>query len=153
MTFLDYSKQYHNFDIFLVLLDDAGYSDEEITSKFQVSKQRIYDARKRLDPIFKALEQVDPYKRDMRNPDVQSIIEAFSEAFGTTKSSQYDRYSAKRLHSKLGAESIIKVIKALAAHGGDKYAPTINNVSQLEDKWVQVGKFLRTKSEQGVIEL
>ncbi len=152
MTLLEYTKQYHNFDIFLVLIDDAGYSNEEITEKFEVSKQRIYDARKRLEPIIKALESIDPYKRDMRDKNVQSVLDAFSEAFGTTKASRYDRYAAKRLYVKY-EEDIIKIIDALAACATDKYAPVVNSVSQLEEKLPQIAKFLKTKSENGMINL
>jgi len=153
MTFLEYAKQYHNFDVFLVLVDNAGYTDEEIAEKFEISKQRIYDAKKRVEPILSALEAIEPYKRDMRDKNIQSIVDAFCEAFGTTKASRYDRFAAKRLHVKYGAENIIKIIQALAAKGGERYAPVINNVSQLEAKWVQVGKFLNNEAENGIINL
>jgi predicted DNA-binding protein YlxM (UPF0122 family) len=153
MKFLDYAKQYHNFDVFLVLVDDAGLTDEDIMAKFEVSKQRIYDARKRLEPVFKALEQVDGYKRDPRDPNIQSIVDAFSEAFGTTKSSKWDRFAAKRLHVKYQAPEVVKLINALANATGDKFAPSVNNVAQLEEKLPQVVKFLQTKSENVMIDL
>lgn len=153
MKFLDYAKQYHNFDVFLVLIDDAGYTDEEIMEKFEVSKQRIYDARKRLEPVFKALEQIQPYKRNVGDPNINMIVQAFADTFGTTKVSAYDRYAAKRLHVKYGAETIVKVIKALGQFGGEQYCPVVNNVSQVEIKWVQIGKFLQTQSGNGVMDI
>lgn len=151
MKFLDYAKQYHNFDVFLVLMDDAGYTDDEIMEKYEVSKQRIYDARKRLEPVFKALEGVDPYKRDGRDKNIQSIVDAFSEAFGTTATSQYDRFAAKRLHVKHGAEGIIKVINALAANAGQQYCPSVNSVSEIEKKWVTILQFLKKQTTSNMV--
>lgn len=152
MRFLDYAKTYHNFDVFLVLLDDADYTDEAIMSTFEVSKQRIYDARKRLDPVIKSLETVNEYKRDMRDPNVQSIVEAFSAAFGTTKVSRTDRFAAKRLHVKHGADNVVKIINALANKSDNKFAPTVNSVTQLEEKLVSIVKFLKG-TESKMIEL
>ena len=88
------------------------------------------------------------------NQAVSGVVEAFKDSFGTTKASKWDRFSAKRLSDKYGSDSIVKVIKALAS-SQDKYRPTVNSVQQLEDKWVQVGTFLRSKSvsKQEVIEL
>lgn len=134
-------------------MNDAGYTNEDLTERFEVSKQRIYDAKKRLEPILSVLDSAKTYRRDMRDKDVQNIVDGFSDAFGNTKTSMYDRYAAKRLHIKYDSSMVIKIIQALASHTTDKYAPTVNNVSQLEEKWVQVGKFLQTKSSEGMIEL
>jgi len=78
------------------------------------------------------------------NQAVSGIVEAFKDSFGTTKASKWDRFSAKRLGDKYGSEEIIKVIKALATVE-DKYKPVTNSVQQLEEKWVQVGRFLQDK--------
>lgn len=153
MTFLEYAKEYHNFDVFLVLVDNAGYTNEEIMEKFDVSKTRIYNAKTRLAPILKMLETAEPPRKDMRNKDVQTIIEAFTKAFGTTKVSAPDRWAAKRLHVKYGADEVAKVIQALASRGGDQFAPVVNSVSELENKWVSVGKFLSNQTTRGMIEL
>lgn len=152
MTLLDYAKQFHNFDIFLVLIDDAGYTDEDIMNKFDVSKQRIYDARKRITPILKAIETIEG-KKDMRNSDVQLIIDAFMNAFGTTKATAYDRYAAKRLHVKYEAKNIVLLINAVASLADEQYYPTINSVSQLENKLPQVVGFVGRHSTNKVIEL
>jgi predicted DNA-binding protein YlxM (UPF0122 family) len=153
VTFLEFAKQYHNFDVFLVLIDDAGYSDDEIMSKFDVSKQRIYDARKRLDPIINALESIQPYKRDMRDQNIQLIIDTFAKEFGTTKSTPYDRYAAKRLHVKYEASKIAEAIKALASLRNEPYTPTVNSVSQFETKLPQIIGFLGQHSNNKMIEL
>lgn len=152
MNFLDYSKQYHNFDIFLVLLDDAGLTDQDIMDKFVVSKQRIYDARKRLEPVIKGLENIDG-KVNKSDPNINLIIETFKDSFGTTTSSQYDRFAAKRLHIKYTAESTASLIKALANLADLSYYPTVNSVSQFEKKLPQVVKFVKDNSQSGVIEL
>lgn len=152
MTLLEYAKAYHNFDIYLVLMDDAGYTDVEIMDKFSVSKQGIYNARKRLEPIIASLSGLASPKRDLRNKDVQTIVEAFMTAFGTTKTTLHDRYAAKRLHGKYGAQNVATIIQALASHPG-KFAPTVNSVYELENKWVSVGKYLQSESNTGVMEL
>lgn len=150
MKFLDYAKQYHNFDIFLVLLDDAGFTDEEIATKFEVSRQGIYNARKRLEPIITAIKDIDGYKRDLRNNDVQKVIDLFQATFGTTSSTAIDRYAAKRLHAKYG-DDILKVIQALAKFGSEKYCPTVNSVYELEKKLPGVIKFLKQQSETNLV--
>lgn len=153
MTILEYTKQYSaNFDWFLVLLKDLGFTDDEIMTKFIVSKQRIYGARKRLEPILSVLPTISA-RKDMRDPDVQTIIEAFQTAFGTTNVTKYDRWSAKRLHAKYGAANVIKVINALAPLTGEKFAPVVNSVQELETKLVSVSKFLNTKSNEITIDL
>lgn len=153
MTFLEFAKQYTNFDIFLVLIDDAGYTDEEIMDKFEVSKPRIYDARKRLEPILAALSTIEPYRRDARDTNVQLIVDAFSEAFGTTKTSRLDRFAAKRLHVKYGCRDVVQAIKALANSADDQYVPVVNSVVQFENKLPQIIRFLKNKSGGSMVEL
>lgn len=152
MTLLEYVKQYHNIDLFLVLVDDAGYTDDEIMVKYNVSKQRIYDARKRVEPLIKALEIIDG-KKDKRDPNIQLIIDTFSEQFGTTKVALYDRYAAKRLHVKYTAVEVSKLIKVLASLSDEMYFPTVNSVSQLENKLPQVVEFVKKHSDNKIIEI
>lgn len=143
MFFLDYAKQYHNFDVFLVLLDDAGYTDEEITTKFDVSKQRIYDARKRLETVIESLKDAEPYKRDMRDKNILIISEAFQKAFGTTKVTNFDRYAAKRLYLKHTTDAIVAIINALAAHAGEEFCPIVNSITAIENKLPSIIAFLK----------
>lgn len=79
------------------------------------------------------------------NQAVSAVVEAFKDSFGTTKASKYDRFSAKRLSDKYGSENIVMIIKALAGTN-DKYKPIVNSVQQLEEKWVAVGNFIKSKS-------
>lgn len=154
MRYLDYVKQFGTFDTILVLFDELGYTDEEITTKLEVTKGTLYNARKRQEALLEALKNMNGItSQDKRNPAVQAIVEAFTENFGTTKATQYDRWAAKRLATKHSEEVIVKVIKALALYTGDKYAPAVNNVRQLEEKWVSVGKFLNNKAGSQVVEL
>lgn len=154
MKYLDYLKQYTNFDNVVVLFDELGFTDEEIMSKLEVSKQTIYNAQKRQEPLIKALSDVaDPKAIQYGNPDINTIVEAFKQAFGTTSASRFDRFAAKRLADKHGAENIVTVINALSSRAGAKFAPSVNSVSELEKKWVSVGKFLNNESNDVMIEL
>lgn len=150
MTLLEYAKQFHNFDIFLTLVDDAGLTDQEIMDKFEVSKQRIYNARKQTDILMAALENIIP-KRDNRDPDVQLIVDTFMECFGTTRVSPYDRYAAKRLHIRHQARVVSDIIKALAHHAGEQYCPTVNSVSDLEKKLPSIMSFLKKQQTNTLV--
>lgn len=154
MKYLDYIKQYTNFDNVLVLFDELGFTDEEIMTKLEVSKQTIYNAQKRQEPLITALAAIpEPKAVQYGNPDINTIVEAFKQSFGTTAASRYDRFAAKRLAEKHGAENIVKVIQVLSQRAGAKFAPSVNSVSELEKKWVSVGKFLNNESNDVMIEL
>lgn len=154
MKYIDYLKKYHNIDLFIVLMDELGYSDDEIITKLETSKGNLYNAKGRLEPLLEALKNMDaPEPVTYGDPEINAVIEAFKISFGTTKASQYDRYAAKRLYTKHGAQNIVTIIEALASYGGDKYAPAVNSVRQLEEKWVSVGKFLNNKSNNIMVEL
>lgn len=147
MKYLDYLKIYDNFDKTIILFDELGFTDEEIMNRLEVSKQLIYNAKRRVEPLLEVLKTIDEEKKDARNKDVQAIIDAFVEQFGVTKTTQYDRWAAKRLYTKHGSENIVAIIKALAHYADDKYCPVIGSVSQIEKKWVNIAKFLKAKSE------
>lgn len=150
MRYLEYLKKYTYFDLFIVLMDDLNYTDEEITTKLEVSKQLIYDARKRLKPLIDALNSLDDFK-DPRRSDIQEVIDTFKEAFGTTGSDSYDRYAAKRLIDKHTTKTIVTIIKVMAQYGGDKYAPNVNSVRDLEKKFVTVMNFLKRQNNTKVM--
>lgn len=152
MRYLEYLKKYTYFDLFIVLMDDLNYTDDEITAKLEISKQSIYDARKRLAPLIEALNDLTD-KPDPRNKDVQAVIDTFKDLFGTTASNSYDRYAAKRLIDKHTTETIVTVIKALAHYGDQEYAPTVNSVRELEKKLVTVMSFLRKQKGNQVVDL
>ncbi len=154
MRYLDFIKKYQNLDLFTALMDELGFTDEEITKRLEISKQSIYDAKKRLEPIMEALKNVaDENPVVYGNPDVNLIVSTFKDCFGTTKANNYDRYAAKRLAAKHGVANIVAIIEALARYGGDKYCPSVNSVRQLEDKLVSVMAFLKKQSGNLTIDL
>ena len=76
------------------------------------------------------------------NQEINTVVDAFKRAFGTTKATKYDRYAAKRLINKHGAESVVAAIDILAANQDAKYCPTVRSVAQIEDKWVSIVRFI-----------
>lgn len=84
--------------------------------------------------------------------DVDRVVVAFTESFSTTRTSKYDRFAARRLVQKHGADSVCGIIKMLAEKADDQYFPVVNDISQLEKKFVSVLNFLRKnkKSDQVV---
>ena len=82
------------------------------------------------------------FKVNKSKPDINAIVLGFREAFGTTKTSKFDRFAANRLVKAYGPENVLNVIKALSGLQGQKFCPTVNSVSELETKWVSVGRFL-----------
>lgn len=87
------------------------------------------------------------------NEEVSEVIEHFKEVFGTTRTSKWDRFAASRLVKKHGVPAILKVIDGLSATAGDKYGPSVNNVSQIEEKWPAIIRFLGGQTPQEVREL
>ena len=80
--------------------------------------------------------------------DIDQVVGTFKDTFGNTKTTKYDRFAANRLVQKYGAQSVVGVMKLLAQLSGDKYAPTVGSVAQLEDKWVSVLAFVRKKGQE-----
>lgn len=80
--------------------------------------------------------------------DIDQVISTFTETFGTTKVSNIDRFAANRLVKKYGAQSVVGIIKLLAQHSTERYAPVVGSIAQLETKWVSVLHFLRTRQDQ-----
>lgn len=75
--------------------------------------------------------------------EVDIVLETYVEAFQAPKVTQADRYAANRLISRYGASTVVTVIKLMATKSGDKYAPVVGSIRQLEDKWLNVLAFLR----------
>lgn len=80
--------------------------------------------------------------------DLNSLISTFKECFWTTKTSRYDRYAGERLIKRHGIKTVEGVVKTLSQRSNEKFAPTVNNISQLEEKWVSVIRFLSTNEEE-----
>lgn len=146
MKYIDYLKLTDNFDKYLLFMDSLGFSDGEIASMCEVTAPTIHNAKKRQEPILEALKTVTAEAPvDKRNPDIQMVCQAFMTAFDTTKISKWDRFAAKRLADKHGKDNIVKVIELLAQNASDKYAPSVNSVRQLEEKWVNVSNYFKKK--------
>jgi len=83
------------------------------------------------------------------NSEIDNVVQKFTDTFGTTKTSKYDRFAADRLTKKYGSQAICGIIGLMGEHATEKFAPRIGSISQLEEKIVSVMHFLRTlKSDE-----
>lgn len=154
MNYLEYLKNHDNFDKYLLFLDALGFSGDEIATMTGVTRQTVHNAKSRQENLLEALKLIHSEPKEHGNPDVNAIIGAFTESFGTTKSTKYDRWAAHRLAMKHGASVIVNIIKALAASRGDKYCPSVNSVKQIEEKWVNIANYIgRQQANNQVVEL
>jgi hypothetical protein len=87
--------------------------------------------------------------------EIDGVIDKFTLCFGTTKTTKYDRYAAHRLVAKYSGHAVAGIIELLASRSKERYAPLVNNITQLEEKWVSVLAFLRedNKREDSTIQL
>lgn len=85
--------------------------------------------------------------------DVEAIVGAFTDTFGTTKTSRNDRFAAHRLSQKYGAQAVVGIVRLLAENSTEKFAPVVNSVSQLEDKMPSVLNFLRNNQGEEPIDV
>lgn len=86
-------------------------------------------------------------------PEVDKILIKFSDTFGTTKNSKYDRYSAGRLAGKYGVQAITGIIDLLGRNSQEKFSPVVNSVSELESKMPSVLNFLRNINQGEELDL
>lgn len=87
------------------------------------------------------------------NADIDMVVQKFTDTFGTTKVSKYDRFAAHRLVNKYGSQAVVGIVQLLADSSTEKYAPVVGSIAQLEDKWVSVMNFLRTQKGEEVIDV
>lgn len=86
--------------------------------------------------------------------DIDMVVQSFTDTFGTTKVSRADRWAASRLVKAHGAQSVMGIVRLLAQHSGEQYVPVVNNVAELENKFLSVVHFLRkTNGQDDVIEV
>lgn len=78
------------------------------------------------------------------DPDVSAVVDQFQMAFRTTATIRTDRFAASRLAKRHGQATVAHVIQTLAARRNEKFAPTVNNLTQLEQKWPTVERFVGT---------
>ncbi len=93
--------------------------------------------------IVERLMEEDLLNLGYGNSDIDAVVLKFSETFGTTKTTKYDRFAAKRLTEKYGRDSIVGIIQLLGERKDEKFSPVVGNISQLEQKIVSVMNFLR----------
>lgn len=153
MKYLDFIKTTDNLDKYIVLMDELGYTDAEIVEKLEIGgRQTLYDARKRQESILEALKAIGAPLPDKRNKDIQLIIDTFVNASGVTKTSKWDRFAAKRLADKHGAENIAQLIEVYFKLPPGQYKPSIASIRQLEEKWVNVGAYMQKQSVEAPID-
>lgn len=156
MTYLELTRLLGQTDLFICLMSELGYTGEEIANKLNVSEPTVYNAKNRLRILTETIttgKELSATREDLRNKDVESIVTAFKESFGTTTINKYDRFAAKRLADKHGAENIVKIITILSQHSGDQYVPSVNSVRQIEVKWVNIANFFKKLQSNQEIEL
>lgn len=153
MNFTDFAKQFTLQDIMILNLDELNFTDTQIATMLSISKPTIHNTKKRCKPFLEALKQLDSPPTEYGNKDINKIVNAFAMYFGSTKTTQYDRWAAKRLADKYTSEKMVGAIQALSAVQTDKYAPTVRSVSQFEDKLPQIISYFKKKSNDQVIEL
>lgn len=153
MKFIELAKQLSILDVMILNLDEKGFSDAEIASVLEITKPTIHNAKARNKTLIEALKMVESPPAEYGNHDVNTIINTFTKAFGTTKSTKWDRFAASRMAKKHGAELISGAMQALAQHSSDKFCPSVNNVSQFEEKLPSIAKFLNNKSADKEITL
>jgi hypothetical protein len=112
-----------------------------------VSKAPTSQSVQTAEIIVERLIEEGVLKLGYGDADVDMIIHKFAEVFGSTKSSKQDRYAARRLASKYGGKSVCGIIQILASRSEEKFSPVVNNVSQLESKFISVLRFLRKNNE------
>lgn len=103
--------------------------------------------------VIELLERVPTVKEAKElaivNPQVKQVIEHFQETIGTMSRMPSQRKSADRLIKARGFERVMGAIKAAKAAQGQDYAPVINNLVALEEKWVSLeGFYKRSAAKQ-----
>ncbi len=81
------------------------------------------------------------------DPDVSAVVDAFQIAMKTTATIKTDRYAASRLAKRFGLPTVVGTIQMLGERSREKYAPTVNNLTQLEQKWPSIQRFVSTRNE------
>lgn len=87
------------------------------------------------------------------NADVDMVVQKFTDTFGTTKVSKYDRFAAQRLVAKYSGQAVCGIVDLLAQNSTEKYAPVVGSIAQLETKWVSVLHFLRSLKGEEVVDV
>jgi hypothetical protein len=95
------------------------------------------------DMVIERLQEEGVLHLGYGDADVDNIVDAFGTAFNTTKVTRYDRWAAGRLAKAHGSQSVVQLIHLLAANSGKPFCPVVNNLTELENKFQSVVRFLR----------
>ena len=93
--------------------------------------------------VFDLLNEEGVLHEGYGDADVDRILKKFSDTFGTTKASKYDRFACGRLAGKYGVQSICGIMGLLGDNSTEPYAPVVNSVKEFEDKMPSILNFLR----------
>jgi len=103
------------------------------------------------DMIVERLEEEGVLHLGYGDADVDSIVETFTSIFNVSKTSRKDRWAAARLAKTHGTTTVQVVIRLLQQNSNLPYAPVVNNLTELENKFQSVLSFLRKNSSQGEV--
>ena len=89
------------------------------------------------------------------NPEINNLFLKFEEIVGIKVSSKVksNRFACKRLLQKHESNVIEQVLYIVAQANSDRYAPTITDFIELEQKWNRLGVWWRKKQNEGVLEV
>jgi hypothetical protein len=107
--------------------------------------ESITGSRVTAEMVVERLQEEGVLQLGYGNGDVERVVQTFKDSFGTTRTSQQDRFAAHRLCQQYGAQAVAGIIQLLAKRAKEPYLPVVNSVSELERKWVSVLNFLRKK--------
>lgn len=117
----------------------------------------IVGDRDTAEQVLAALQDQGLITFSYGNQDVNAIIKTFAELFGSTKTTKYDRFAASRMAKSPhygGSAGVVGMLRLYHSLSGDKYAPSVSSVAQLEEKLPAIVAFLRKKNQaSGSIEL
>jgi hypothetical protein len=125
------------------LLASILANKKQTKSKQKVTNKEDYKDNKDIDTKVSIT-----YGRD----DINSAINHWKKEFGKNPPSKptLSRYPLKRLIESYTLEKVLGAISAVRASMGDRYAPSINNPKDLEDKWIQLVKYYQSKKKRGI---
>ncbi|HOR57547.1 MAG TPA: hypothetical protein PLV82_02625 [bacterium] len=81
------------------------------------------------------------------NEDINKAVEHWKKTFGKNPPSKLtlSRYPFKRLIDAYTLDHVLSAITVVGQSVDDKYAPSINNPKDLEDKWISLIKYYKSK--------
>lgn len=82
------------------------------------------------------------------DPDVSAAVDQFQIMFHTTAPLKTDRFAASRLTKRHGLATVLFFIQQLGNRRTEKFAPVVNSLTQLEQKWPSIEKFIGTEGRK-----